>query len=195
MIANIKEAMTNIEAVSCVKFKLAPNDLRKHVLITFKPKQGCSSEIGYHDRQQFINLDTNACNVVGDIMHQLMHTLGFMHQQSLPNRDDYVRIARENIKADKLKHFDKYEHPLYTNFNEDYDYSSLMHLPEDFQSANGNLTIEALYPEDAGLMGQNQGLSPTDVRKLNVLYECKEKTKDWPNLFLLYAKGVMTDEK
>ena len=36
-------------------------------------------------------------------MHELLHTLGFFHEQSRADRDNYVNIHRDNIKAGEIQ--------------------------------------------------------------------------------------------
>ena len=43
----------------------------------------------------------NGCNGKGIAMHEMLHTLGFRHEQSRPDRDKYVEIFWENIKPGK----------------------------------------------------------------------------------------------
>lgn len=37
------------------------------------------------------------CEVKGVVMHELFHVLGRWHEQNRPDRDQYVKIIRENV--------------------------------------------------------------------------------------------------
>ena len=59
----------------------------------------CWSLVGKHSRQgaQEVSLG-RGCHYAGIVIHELMHALEFWHEQSRPDRDDYVEIFWENIK-------------------------------------------------------------------------------------------------
>ena len=39
------------------------------------------------------------CWQKGTVLHEIMHSLGFFHEQSRPDRDDEVMIMYENIQS------------------------------------------------------------------------------------------------
>ncbi len=61
---------------------------------------------------------------LGTIMHELLHTLGFWHEQSRPDRDYYIKINEENIMNNQKHNFEKKEGQTQ---NAPYDTCSIMH--------------------------------------------------------------------
>ena len=58
------------------------------------------------------------------------------------------------------------------HLGEEYDYGSLMHYAKDaFAREKGLITVEGLR-QGHEKMGQREGFSETDIRKINKLYEC-----------------------
>ncbi|KAL7741426.1 hypothetical protein ACLKA6_000754 [Drosophila palustris] len=168
-------AMYHIELNSCLVFKEVTEDQPYYVNITSSPG-GCYTAVGFLNKVQLLNLETypldTGCYRLGSIMHEILHTLGFYHQQSTWDRDEHVRIATENILEGKEHNFEKYEKDLVDNFDQDYDYASIMHYTPYGFSKNGEMTI---VPFEAGaekVMGQRMQLSEKDVNKLNIMYKC-----------------------
>lgn len=46
---------------------------------------------------QVVNIGQN-CGIIAIVEHELLHALGFYHEQSRYDRDEYVTIVYENIR-------------------------------------------------------------------------------------------------
>ena len=55
-----------------------------------------------------------------------MHTIGFWHEHSRPDRDDYVKINLDNIKENRRGNFKK-KNLEQANLIGEYDLCSIMH--------------------------------------------------------------------
>lgn len=93
---------------------------------------------------QVINLELNGCVWHGTAVHEMLHALGFYHQQSATDRDNYVKVIFENIKDGKAHNFIKYGADLITDFGVEYDYGSIMHYSNKAFSKNGKPTMQPL---------------------------------------------------
>lgn len=76
-------------------------------------------------------------------MHEIMHALGFYHEQSNPKRDSRVTILYQNIIPEYRYAFDKLSSDVVTSFGVPYDYESVMHYSAYAFSANERPTIVA----------------------------------------------------
>lgn len=60
--------------------------------------QGCSSYVGFQDQgKQDMSLSPDCFAKIGTIIHEFLHCLGFIHQHSSPERDEYITINWDNI--------------------------------------------------------------------------------------------------
>ncbi|XP_055372804.1 zinc metalloproteinase nas-14 [Condylostylus longicornis] len=171
-IAIIKNAIEEYHEKTCVKFR--PYEDGDLSWVTIKGNTtGCWSSIGMRFGGQILNLNPMKCVRHGTVVHELLHVLGFVHQQSSPDRDNYVKIIWDNIKKGKKKNFRKYEYTEATSFGVEYDYDSIMHYGRKAFSKNGEPTIVAL--KNGVKIGQRKKLSTKDVIKLQRMYEreCK----------------------
>jgi Astacin (Peptidase family M12A) len=75
-------AMNYIQNVSCVHFQPREEATQHYVLI--KPGRACSSKVGRRGGAQQMIIDSNLCSK-GSIIHELLHTLGFLHMVGGPD--------------------------------------------------------------------------------------------------------------
>ncbi|XP_017002832.2 seminal metalloprotease 1 [Drosophila takahashii] len=171
----IKLGMQFIEHYSCIRYVPAAEDEETYVMV-LPSTSGCSSKVGYKPGERTVKLkpgplDTG-CFKLGTIQHELLHNLGFHHQQCSPDRDEYVKIVEENISEGHEKNFVKYEEDVVGSFDQPYDYGSILHYSSLAFSINGEETIIALKPEGQAMMGQRLKMSEIDIKRLNTMYKC-----------------------
>jgi hypothetical protein len=99
----------------------------------------------------------------------MIHALGFWHEQSRPDRDNYVTIYWNNIQTGQSSNFDKYTTGVdLLGFN--YDYDSIMHYQSTAFSVNGQPTI---LPKVSGVVTGNKNvLSSIDIGEIRKYYGC-----------------------
>lgn len=140
----INNALIEYHERTCIIFRLATSKDKDYVkFLSGASDSGCFSRIGRVGGEQIINLESAECDT-GNIVHEIMHALGFWHQQSAPNRDEYVRIVEENINKTFSQNFNKFGYDFVTSFGIEYDYGSIMHYDPKAFSENGLPTITAL---------------------------------------------------
>ena len=163
--------MNYISEVSCIIFDLNPTDPTKYVLISRGP--ACASEVGRQaertGRKEQSMMVGEHCSV-GNLVHEFLHVLGFLHMHTATNRDDYVTINWKNVNPQAMKNFEKITTHV-SMFNTQYDYRSIMHYsPKAFAVKKGTKTIYSIEPISA--MGQRQGMTEGDITRLNRMYKC-----------------------
>lgn len=166
----IRRGMEGLERETCIRFR--PHSSERDYL-TIMPYTGCWSYIGRRGGQQLVSLQKNACVYEGTVQHELLHALGFHHEQSRSDRDDYVDIHYENIIPSMVFNFRKVNT---NNLNTPYDYSSIMHYPKNAFSYTGYPTIVP-KPDPNVAIGESRVLSQLDIYRVNILYECYRMDK------------------
>lgn len=130
----------------------------------------CYSHVGRVGGKQVISLGFG-CFTHGVAVHEIGHALGFFHEQSRPDRDQYVEIIWNNIKSANKFNFNKYGRGTIDSLGVPYDYGSIMHYGKrDFAKWPWQVTIR---PKKAGAsIGQRSHLSELDAKQANLLYRC-----------------------
>jgi len=100
-------------------------------------------------------------------VHEIGHVVGFWHEQSRPDRDDYINIHYDNILPWLRRNFDK--QTQIDSLGITYDFNSIMHYDEFAFSSNGERTMSSKEPLIP--LGRSTGLSPLDIQQVQLLYE------------------------
>lgn len=121
------------------------------------------------------------------VVHELMHALGFWHEQSRPDRDDYVVINWQNIIPGMEDNFDIRQSAATIGA---YDFESVMHyFPTAFGKPNPDylpnyvplrtIDVRSGYENYRTTMGQQQRL--TDLDKAGLLARYPSLEGDYAN--------------
>lgn len=104
-----------------------------------------------------------------------MHALGIFHEQSRPDRDDYVTINLTYVDEGVQGNFAKYSFNEVSIEDVPYDYESVMHYgATGFVNPPGDTSIDPKIPYFSDVIGQRKDFSRNDVQKINHMYGCSE---------------------
>ncbi|VDO97009.1 unnamed protein product [Soboliphyme baturini] len=141
----IFNAMVSIERSTCIRFvpassmNLTASSGWVKILVNRNPS--CKSHMGKIDgAANMVLLHVPACMTEGVIIHELMHTIGLLHEHTRNNRDQFVEVVWKNIKEDGKPNFMKdagYAPHI------PYDYESVLHYHDSAFSVNRLPTLRA----------------------------------------------------
>uniref|UniRef100_A0AC34FMW1 Metalloendopeptidase n=1 Tax=Panagrolaimus sp. ES5 TaxID=591445 RepID=A0AC34FMW1_9BILA len=94
--SKIAEAIEEYRKLTCIDF--VPKSAADQDYIHIVPDDGCYSLVGKVGGKQPVSLG-DGCIQKGIIIHELMHAVGFFHEQSRADRDDFVTINWNNVET------------------------------------------------------------------------------------------------
>jgi hypothetical protein len=115
----------------CIEFKHDSGGMYPNGGVQFKNNQsGCWSYIGQitTSGRQTIHLGSGCVHQM-IIEHEFLHALGIYHEQSRPDRDDWIVIHWDNIQSNYHSQYSAISSSGWANQNVDYDKESVMHYP------------------------------------------------------------------
>ncbi|XP_064459114.1 zinc metalloproteinase nas-4-like [Ornithodoros turicata] len=165
----IARAVMEYHEKTCIRWK--PRTYERDFVFIVRGV-GCYSNVGRTGGQQYLSLG-NGCVYHGTVLHEMMHAVGFYHEQSRADRDRYVTVFWHNIQQGMSFNFARYSLEDIQHLGERYDYDSIMHYgPSAFARSRG---LNTIVPNDPyAQIGQRTRFSPTDIRKIQKLYQCNE---------------------
>ncbi|XP_048585007.1 nematocyst expressed protein 6 [Nematostella vectensis] len=165
-----ERAMNHWMSRTCLRF--SPRR-REHAYIEFQYDGRCRARVGYTgEARQKVSIGSalDPCPL-GSVIHELGHGIGFFHEHSRPDRDEYVNINVNNIREGAEGNFRKDNGYFVDSRGQDYDYGSIMH----YSKYQGNNAFNAVVMEPiqrGAEIGQRDGLSAGDIRQTNLMYKC-----------------------
>ncbi|XP_057190691.1 meprin A subunit beta, partial [Triplophysa rosa] len=165
----ILKAFEQYRLKSCIDYK--PWTGEENYISVFKGN-GCFSSVGNRRvGKQRLSIGSG-CDRIATIEHEFLHALGFWHEQSRSDRDDYVSIIWEHISEGKEHNFNKYNDTTSSALNVPYDYGSMMHYSKKAFQNGIEPTIVTKIPAFSDVIGQRMEFSDSDILKLNRLFNC-----------------------
>lgn len=148
-----------------VRFKERTNE-SNYVTISSSGSNSNSgvATLGMNGSRGFIRLGTRATAVV--IIHEIGHTLGYIHEQNRRDRDNFIRINFNNIQNNAVDQF--YKSNSATLVTSQFDINSTMMYGSYTFSKNGRPTITDL---NGNVLPRRQArISSLDIQGTNSIY-------------------------
>uniref|UniRef100_A0A665WSZ4 Metalloendopeptidase n=1 Tax=Echeneis naucrates TaxID=173247 RepID=A0A665WSZ4_ECHNA len=164
----IIRTLVSFNQSTCIRFKWKTEQDRDYLY--FFSGSGCWSYLGRQGGRQRVSLRRNGCLFTDIVQHEILHALGFHHEQVRSDRDNHVRILTENIQEGQERNFNKVKT---NNLGTPYDFDSVMHYSKFAFSKNGKPTILAKRDPNRDF-GQSTSMNANDIARVNKLYQCCE---------------------
>ncbi|XP_061592940.1 hatching enzyme 1.2-like [Cololabis saira] len=162
----ITRGLESFSQVSCIRFR--PYGNGDHEWLSIESRSGCYSFVGRQGGGQTVSLSKQGCLYHGTVQHELLHALGFNHEQTRNDRDNHIRVHWNNIIEGMEYNFYKIDT---LNQGTPYDYNSVMQYERYAFSKNNYPTMEPI-PYSNVAFGQATQMSQNDITRLNRLYNC-----------------------
>lgn len=136
--------------------------------IIFERKEGvCKSYVGYIGGLQKIYL-SDKCGPT-EVAHEIMHSLGFVHEQNRFDRDQFIQVFWDNIEPPEKINFEKFSgSAMKASGSSSFDFESIMIYPEEMFSRNQSPTMKSVI--DGFKIAPSDVLSPKDIERINRVY-------------------------
>ncbi|KAL3125203.1 hypothetical protein niasHT_008655 [Heterodera trifolii] len=167
--AILARSISAYNSKTCIRF--VPKTLTDKDYIVISKLDGCFADFARVGGKQQVSL-ADECIEYSTIIHEFMHVVGFIHEHQREDRDGFVQIRWENVIDGASADFEKLSAIGLSNYDEPYDYFSIMHYESTEGSKNGNPTITANAQAYTNLMGKSTDFTEGDLKRVNRAYRC-----------------------
>ena len=172
----IESGLTNVKAINdAIEFFNENTDVRfvlrqgeKGYVEFKKGEHNCYASLGYKEKKRQVVLE-KGCGKK-EILHELMHILGFFHEQCREDRDDYLIVIWDNIDEKFHPQFKKIPMSLMHIKGSNFDFNSIMlYGPSFFALYPGEFTMTTTSSDiyKGNTVGE---LSQGDIVRINSIY-------------------------
>uniref|UniRef100_A0A3Q1CFE7 Metalloendopeptidase n=1 Tax=Amphiprion ocellaris TaxID=80972 RepID=A0A3Q1CFE7_AMPOC len=169
--AIITRGLESFSSFSCIRFR--PSRSSDRDWLSIESKDGCYSYVGRRGGKQVVSLARRGCLYHGTVQHELLHALGFNHEQTRSDRDNHIKVMLQNVQSGMEHNFRKI---ATLNQGTPYDYNSVMQYHKYAFSKNNKPTMVPI-PNSNVSFGNAKEMSRNDIARLNNLYKCCEFTR------------------
>nr|CCW36842.1 Ast4 protein [Schmidtea mediterranea] len=150
------------ELGNCLRFLEEKSDVYATVVLG----GGCSANVGYNKNYPLSITLPDPCVNRRNVKHEFTHLLGFMHEHTRPDRDQFLKIEFGNVHSGLCNNFYLCEGCKLTTT---YDFDSIMQYPSEAFSCNGKDTI---LKKNGGKIPFNMEVTKLDAKKVRDYYGC-----------------------
>lgn len=159
----VREAL-EMFAGTAVRF--VPYSEQEDVLVFEEGVGPCKSYVGRIGGKQPIWISPGCGSP--EVAHEILHALGFVHEQNRTDRDSYIDIYPDNIEEQYKYNFDKlpFETMKVSGLSE-FDFESIMLYPPSMFAKMGQQTMRSKTTQS---LNPSNGLSAKDKERLQKAY-------------------------
>ena len=143
--------------------------------LEIQQSNGCSSYVGRHFEEQMLSL-SKGCEKSYVPLHEVMHALGWYHEQQRADRDDHVKVWQERCTmtgSSWTANQGKMSEDRWVDQGSPYDFGSIMHYGVGSCRKSG-VTGDVITKPDGSELTLTKGssLSEHDIFQINQIYDC-----------------------
>uniref|UniRef100_A0AAQ6IT23 Metalloendopeptidase n=1 Tax=Anabas testudineus TaxID=64144 RepID=A0AAQ6IT23_ANATE len=157
----ITTAINSFSASTCIRF--FPRTTQTDY-VNIQSLDGCYSYVGRQGKCTDGVSESEGCIYFGTVQHELIHALGFNHEQCRSDRDQHIKILLQNVIPGEEYNFNKINT---LNLGTPYDYNSVMHYVKITVSVSPPWW---LFPTANTVFGTATQMSQNDIDRINLLY-------------------------